>query len=73
MQMLLQPGIPKHWRCAVATATLNRIRHALHKHLPWQRVQRERSRRQDSISRGQLTALLQRRCHRFDPLSLISY
>lgn len=46
----LQCAIAEHLRCSVAAATVNRIRHGLHKHLPWQQCTGARQRQAEEPS-----------------------
>lgn len=46
----LQCAIAEHLRCSVAAATVNRIKHGLHKHLPWQQCTGARQRQAEEPS-----------------------
>lgn len=49
----LQCGICERSRCSVSAATLNGIRHALHKHHPWQRCTSTRRRQGEELGKHQ--------------------
>lgn len=81
-ERFLQCGICERSRCSVSAATLNGIRHALHKHLPWQRCIGTRRRRgeepgkhQQQSAECQLTLMHDARQpieqDRFGPFSLL--
>lgn len=46
----LQCGIAEHLCCSAAAVTVNRIRHGLHKHLPWQQCTGARRRQGEEPS-----------------------